>query len=1211
MLSNDTLLEGLPMEEQRWLAELGSASRARYTVPSPYNLAGLVDYAYEAFRPKHVDENMDAYFVEEPNRIEQATILFLTIGDNMGQVLDQVVVWWKGTPKYTDDTPYLPNLAVPYAGSTALAYAPKKVEIEIDAYEVYVTAPVVGSVGYLLDQAAKVVEIAQDGYDEYACQRFLRGPSEFTGDGLAIYRHYKCERFLPWYIAVVAETSGAMSRFDPRKMAALLGYLVYSYAQYKIGRVLYPYLRPYIVDFLEASGVRHAFHCWLAANTEQLDTGLRCEMVHNFDPLEFASISSNHSHPNAARMRDQGFRSLAAWVFAAGRDVFSASGSTSRQTNPGLHGWHFPKDLGVAPSFRPVGQNDVICCVDDDYYHNMPRLLRKGNPLVLFTFAPRALAGSFPDGGYYVNPDSSVTVEIAGGARYQHELWDWTHDCITVRDWAGISVVNYAVEYRRVKTKFDEPEADWLYVFLFPIARTSGLASFFVPTQPLCRRKFEVRDDYMVSHFSVVDPKTAERRAYVSLKYTGNDMFRRAAVTLTTNALASLLCKVEKEKIKASYTILSFLSELDVKTFGDEKKFTAAALLSKYLSDVQKLTLPNIVEDSRIVGRKAKSAILIGCHANDDNHAPWKTVARTIHRALTTEPAMAPATHPNNANASHVKRVEMVLNTKRPPNEYQKWAQQYVSRLASGYDHSIYPLAISEVMERQQGSLQIRRNADAAPWIGDELGEPKLKTFMKQEAVNNFGDPRNITTVTTDFGLVLSSYTYAVKEAILKKLPWYAPGKTLEQCAYRLLEMASHQDYLTEADGSRFDGRVSEWLMNNIQRAFYVRVAAFSHKQKVIDLLSDEQARKATDPFGAQYLTGSSRLSGSPLTTDGNTIITAYIDYCAGRLSGLDEEEAWLSLGIYSGDDIVSRQRGSKVAEAAAALGMVHDCIEHRDATAVGFLGRHFFGLFGGSPVSLQDQPRTWGKIHLTFSASTIPIVEAMYNKAFGYLVLDPGNPLTVSWARMVMRVAEPLLPARKRVRRITRWDVPFWFWDAWERYVLEKGLGDHENPAAELINPDHIEDFVQDFEGWPQPATPEDALHLAARDLGTDVPHLEALIRKMDAVATMEELEKLGLDENGAEEPFFKLPHEPHKNAVVIVRPSAEQHGVPSEFFDHGKVVAALAAQKPPGDRNARKVDATVLPKRNQKRAAAYRQTIGSQPIKKKVGGAQRATKK
>jgi len=669
---------------------------------------------------------------------------------------------------------------------------------------------------------------------------------------------------------------------------------------------------------------------------------------------------------------------------------------------------------------------------------------------------------------------------------------------------------------------------------------------------------------------------------------------------------------VEKEKIKASYTILSFLSELDIKTFGDEKKFTAAALLSKYLSDVQKIRLPEIVEDSRVVGRKAKSAILIGCHANDDNHALWKTVARTIHRALTTEPAMAPATHPNNANASHVKRVEAVLNNKKPPNEYLKWSQQFVRRLASGYDHSISPLQISEVMERQQGALQVRRNADAAPWIGDELGEPKLKTFMKQEAVNNFGDPRNITTVSTDFGLTLSSYTYAVKETILKKLPWYAPGKTLEQNAYRLLEMASHQDYLTEADGSRFDGRVSEWLMNNVQRAFYVRVVSHEHKAKVIDLLTDEQDRKATDPFGAQYLAGCSRLSGSPLTTDGNTIITAFIDYCACRLSGLDDEEAWLALGIYSGDDIVSRMRADKVAAASAALGMVHDCIEHRDLTPVGFLGRHFYGLMGGSPCSLQDQPRTWRKIHLTFSPTTIPILEAMYNKAFGYLVLDPGNPFTVSWARMIMRVAEQELPARKRIRRITRWDVPYWFWESWERYVLEKGLADHENPAAELIDPDRLEDFVRDFEGWPQPPTPEDAIYLVARDLGTTVCHIQRLIEKMDNVATMDELEKLGLDENGADEPFLKLPHEPPKNAVVIVRPNPEhQHGVPSEFFDHGKVVAALAAQKPPADRNARKVDATILPKRSQKRAAAYRQVLGSNPIKKKVGGAQRATNK
>lgn len=373
-------------------------------------------------------------------------------------------------------------------------------------------------------------------------------------------------------------------------------------------------------------------------------------------------------------------------------------------------------------------------------------------------------------------------------------------------------------------------------------------------------------------------------------------------------------------------------------------------------------------------------------------------IGRAVAPSLVTNPDVVPNRSYNNDLASITGRVNKVLNQVCPPDRYIGYASAFIGEWIKA--PAGVPLEIAEVVELQDRPAQRGRSAQVLSWISS-VNPVEVRSFMKGESYGKVTDPRNISTVGAEHTLRLSAYTYAFKRDILYPMDWYAPGKTPHQIASRVVQIASEFS-LAETDYSRFDGTISLWLRQNVERAAYLRWVSPEHREDLGLLLEAEMNPRGRTSNGLPYEPCASRLSGSPLTTDGNTLINAFVTYCAAREGKMSHEHALRMLGIYAGDDGLSMVKGSYLRDAARDLGLTLK-YEWRTSGSFSFLGRIFYGADVGELGSIQDPLRTWRKLHISFAPAYISDTQALANRAAGYRSLDPEAPVLKEWCEKVL----------------------------------------------------------------------------------------------------------------------------------------------------------------------------------------------------------------
>jgi len=248
----------------------------------------------------------------------------------------------------------------------------------------------------------------------------------------------------------------------------------------------------------------------------------------------------------------------------------------------------------------------------------------------------------------------------------------------------------------------------------------------------------------------------------------------------------------------------------------------------------------------------------------------------------------------------------------------------------------------------------------------------------------------------------MSRFTYAFKFECLKRQSWYAPGKSPKEIMERINAIAGNG--LIDTDYSRFDGTISKFLQYSVVLPCYTKAIHPAERTNFIRLFDNVFKHKARTESGLPYDACYGTRSGSPLTTDGNTMINAYIGYCALREVGRSKLEAWRELGIYGGDDGLTPYmpllEGS-IEKVANDLGLVVKMSMHNVDEPVPFLGRIIPQPYT-SQDSHQDVLRTLPKLHLSFNKS-VSLDQAAYNRAFGYLITYGKTPLIREWAVCMM----------------------------------------------------------------------------------------------------------------------------------------------------------------------------------------------------------------
>lgn len=114
------------------------------------------------------------------------------------------------------------------------------------------------------------------------------------------------------------------------------------------------------------------------------------------------------------------------------------------------------------------------------------------------------------------------------------------------------------------------------------------------------------------------------------------------------------------------------------------------------------------------------------------------------------------------------------------------------------------------VIEKQKRPLKRIRCEQNRMWVGKTC--TVVRSFMKKEAYGKVTDPRNISTVPPSHTMSLSCYTYAAKEEVFRKLPWFMPCQTPREITEAVMDLVNGQDYVLSCDYSRLDGTIDAFL---------------------------------------------------------------------------------------------------------------------------------------------------------------------------------------------------------------------------------------------------------------------------------------------------------------------------------------------------------------------------------------------------------------
>lgn len=772
------------------------------------------------------------------------------------------------------------------------------------------------------------------------------------------------------------------------------------------------------------------------------EDGLRRDFQSRLGTVKYRS-PPGHSHGGAAQERTAAALSMVEFVEAQGYRPYVVSTSGRDARYDGVHGYHMAKDVQHPARCDPILPYHMIMMVDVDYYVSVKAFLKKGNPVIMYTFVPDRVAGQIRDGAFTIEGDR-VKYRVNGGGRYDHELWEYGTDWLRVDYLTGSWVCS--VEQKEVGDQHR-------IIFINPVRWIWSPLARLLNGDVLRRRRFETNG---VNRLDRID---ATGRIRVSLGMPGEyvsveedmEMFNAASIRVASS---------KTPDIHSVETYLRLMEDKDDKD-GQARACMKAPLLYKLL-----MRQPAAMTTLSIAGGKPASyqchgPVTEGFSPSDDG----KELGRQVAPPLAKNPAVVPQLSRNNDTQCIKGRITEVRNTVEPPRKYYQYAAEFAETLVGGADGKGCPWSVDQVDQVQNRPTQKARTEQVRQFITENTDPVRIRAFMKKEAYSGINDPRNISQVPATHTLKLSAYTYAFKEQVLKQQPWYMPGKKPSEIAKRLFDLAKMNSALSETDYSRFDGTISSFL-RGVERKVYLRWAAMDNKSYLGNLLTAEYNAKGATAKGVRYGAGFGRLSGSPLTTDGNTIINAYVSYCANREGGMSPREAYDALGAYGGDDGASPSEKRLMEMVAKDLGLSLKC-EKRSHEPVNFLGRVFINPWV-SEASIQDPVRTIKKLHISFAPPDVTDAQALLNRAIGYGQLDPEAPIVGVWCETAKRVV---------------------------------GGGELDPQVAEKCRMD-----LPYFTGWPQ-ATRDQSLPVVADRLELTIANVESIEADIRTAKTVAQL--------------------------------------------------------------------------------------------------------
>lgn len=703
-------------------------------------------------------------------------------------------------------------------------------------------------------------------------------------------------------------------------------------------------------------------------------------------PLFQAQANPNHSHGESAAARTTATRFMDSVAVLSGHSnyCYQMSSRDQSENKRGERTYYWAKDVSALPQYDEVENTDFVTMVDVDYYVDMPqRLAAAPQPHMLFTIIPEHAGRSTDEYSYSFNSKSEICFSVTGGAKYQHQLWNYCTDWFTVtqRNSFGIPVksVIYDVTTRRISP-------DKAVVLLVPMKIHYGFAAWLVSLmgRPLERVNTSIPGGF--TKLKVV----GDSRRNVSVARQGTETACTIPVD-TFNILVSTKHVSPQGKLSL-YQIKSLLP-------NDLKE--SAAILNDYFNNATDSPVAELYYID-------PPAVTQFAFAVPD---PTDKPAMVAFATPFVPPAFVPVNNKDSSDQSIKGRVifpreqaEKVLGGFKMTPTKQRALNEFVMRLVPK-PGQLQPFDPIEIASRQTKPGQKRDLVDAGFLFGS-LGF--VKTFMKKEGYGKPTDPRNITTFAPNEKVDYAAFMYPIMD-FLKEQPWYAFGRKPREVAHRVGEICTHAERVSCPDISRMDGYVNV-LCRALERAVALRLFDPSHHGAFTKAHEAAFGNVGITSHGTRYDQEFDRGSGEMGTSAWNTVENAFVIFYSKYLECRDFDTAWKFLeekSLAGGDDsIVADIPPAFLIRGARDVGFILKCPTYiRGDVGVNFLARVYGpDVWEGCPDSMCSIKRQMEKLHLTPSIPLAPS-QKLFEKATSFALTDANTPIIGEFCAAVLAV--------------------------------------------------------------------------------------------------------------------------------------------------------------------------------------------------------------
>lgn len=712
-------------------------------------------------------------------------------------------------------------------------------------------------------------------------------------------------------------------------------------------------------------------------------------------PLPPFKIAQNHPHGDSASKRAAAgtYATHIATMMGKVPYYYQQSKTDQDRNRLGSRSYYWSKDYTAAARNDDVPGNALMVLIDVDYYVDMEKLLANNTaPICLYTFQPTTAGAQRIDYSYSFSEDT-VTYRTTGGGTYTHQVWNYNLDVIDAVERFCYTPVNHTV-YSVFQKHVDE---DHILVFLIPISRWGfphTMLSTSVELSKLQRHKLSS------SGFNRLRVQTADG-IVISTSVENQENSATIPASLDEEILNS--AKLLKSGLTAP-TIGSMLARENIDAPNNKSKILA--LHAKQETVISNVSPPKVyhydsnTRDSQLTEPKESLEPFMN-NITVAPFAPMRSLAndkRMIEARVTTQKSNV------TSDSVLVERMQEFVKTMIPD------------------EGKIFPTDSDTVWEKQNRPTQ-RSIIERA-----SVDEPKagVKAFMKLEPYPSAKDPRNISTIDGALKVAYSKYMYAFAD-YLKTTDWYAFGRTPKDLAVKVANDAQCSENVVSSDGHRFDGHVSA-VARDLERAVLARMFHQSTHEELFNLHSKQYNTVGYTTFGVCYDTDCTRLSGSPETSNFNSLLNKFIAFCAHR-EKLDTETAYHTSGVYGGDDGLTFNMDANLLKRwAARCGQIYESETSIRGQPLQFLSRKYTkDIWHGRTDSTCDLTRTLRGFNVTSTMPDGPIPKLL-EKSRGYYLTDRNTPIIGDIVKRVMALTHGALLEKQHTSRQLRWgsELPF-----------------------------------------------------------------------------------------------------------------------------------------------------------------------------------------